>query len=425
MKNKILPEKDILTENQRYRQILKAYQSQLLLIQKEKKLLAEENSKLRESIYTLRKISADQTSHILTQNDMFSKSSKYLSKVIEELEYSRSDMEKQKDILEDTILDLEESKSEITNQRDVLKTTVDDLHASRQEIVQQRDILESTIEELAKSKEEIAVQNKLLEGTFRELDDAYSNITSSINYAKRIQEAMLPHLERIEGFFDDCFVLFKPRDIVSGDFYWFTQKENKIILAAIDCTGHGVPGAFMSMIGNDLLHQIVENRNILSSDLILHELHDGVRRILKQKTTENRDGMDVALCVIDRDTKSMEYSGAHNPLFLVQGGKAQFVRADKMAIGGYQREGRRDFKKHVFSLEEPTTFYIFSDGYQDQFGGPLGRKFMAKRLRQTLFEIHKYPMHKQKRILDRIINFWMRDHPQLDDILVIGARISL
>lgn len=424
MKKLMNSDQQTLSENERYRQILKAYELQFKILHEEKKALAQQNQILKENFQSLKGLSAEQKSYIEAQTEMFSKSSKYLSHVIEELELSRSDMELQKRILEDTIHDLEESKSEITKQRDILKETVDELHASRQAIVNQRDILESTIEELAKSKEEIAVQNKLLEGTFRELDDAYSNITSSINYAKRIQEAMLPQLDRIESVFNDCFVLFKPRDIVSGDFYWFTQKEDRIILAAIDCTGHGVPGAFMSMIGNDLLHQIVETRRILFSDRILHELHDGVRKILKQETTENRDGMDVALCVIDLHKKTLEYSGAHNPMFIIQNGRPQFIKADKMAIGGYQREGRRDFKRYVFSLDKPTTFYIFSDGYQDQFGGPSGRKFMVKRLRQILHEIHDRPMHKQKRILDKIINFWMRDHPQIDDILIIGAKIG-
>ncbi len=415
--------KDLQKENERLKQIIKAYQVQFKQIKQEKKNLSEEKDVLNRRVLHLEKKRKEQDEYLTSQKDMFAQTSNYLTKVIEELQESKEEIEMQKDVLVNTVTDLEEKRDEIEMQKNVLLVTVKDLEESKEEIAAQKDVLESTIEELAKSKEEIAVQNKLLEGTFKELDDAYSNITASINYAKRIQEAMLPQVESIEAVFQDCFVLFKPRDIVSGDFYWFTQKNNKIIIAAIDCTGHGVPGAFMSMIGNDLLHQIVDMREILHADQILNELHRGVRTILKQGESENRDGMDVALCVIDKEQGIMEFAGAHNPILVIQNGETKYVKADKMAIGGYQREGERIFQKKVFSIEQETTFYIYSDGYQDQFGGPSGRKFMAKRMRQILCELYDKPMKRQKRVLDRIINFWMKGHPQLDDILIMGIKI--
>ncbi len=273
------------------------------------------------------------------------------------------------------------------------------------------------------------------------------DITSSINYAKRIQEATLPQIEKIQGLLPESFIIFKPRDIVSGDFYWCSKVDpqpiyeqvseggelkkilkgytsEKVIVTAVDCTGHGVPGAFMSMIGNDILNGLVDLRCITDPSVILREMHVGVRNALRQRVTENKDGMDMALCVIDREHQIVEFAGAKNPLIYIQDNELYHIKGDKMPVGGVQKRGERTFTTHQIALKGATSFYMFSDGYQDQFGGEQGRKFMIKRLKKLLLEIHRKPMGEQKRILEYTLERWMRGHRQIDDILVMGFRVN-
>jgi serine phosphatase RsbU (regulator of sigma subunit) len=234
---------------------------------------------------------------------------------------------------------------------------------------------------------------------------------------------MLPLPEVFAEALPASFVLFKPRDIVSGDFYWLYNEKHLTIVAAADCTGHGVPGAFMSMIGNDLLGQIVEHDDIFSPDLILNELNMGVRKALRQDATNNKDGMDIAICVINRLERTLEYAGAANPLCYIQDDELKEIKADKFAIGGRQEENSRIFKKHTLLLDKPTVYYIFSDGYQDQFGGENNSKFMSRRLKQLFVEIHKLPMAEQKKRMDDVIMDWIKHTRQIDDILVIGFKV--
>ncbi|MFN8258739.1 MAG: SpoIIE family protein phosphatase [Bacteroidales bacterium] len=291
-------------------------------------------------------------------------------------------------------------------------------------IEKERDEKESKNLELSEANMHIQLQNK--------------GIMQSINYAQRIQEAMLPKQQILKSLMPDSFIFFKPRDIVSGDFYWFDEvvkKKNgsttqtdgdnihKIFVSAVDCTGHGVPGAFMSMLGFNLLNDIVR-RGTTESNKILNSLHEGIRKSLNQVSTQNRDGMDMALCVIDPVNKIMEYSGAQNPLIYIQDGQVYRVRGNKFPVGGFQLENH-NFTKHLISIDKPTTCYIFSDGFPDQFGGPDGRKFMAKNFRDLLYEIYQMPMDEQEKILDLVINEWMGNNEQTDDILVIGFRIDL
>ena len=310
-----------------------------------------------------------------------------------------------------------------------------------------------------KTNQILAEKNQLIE-------DKNTNITDSINYARRIQSAVLPLEEEMRHYIPEHFVLWKPRDIVSGDFYWFAKtnpepvyeekmtfegvhrvfkgvKGEKIIVAAVDSTGHGVPGAFMSMIGSRLLNEIVNELGISEADEILNQLQLRVRKALKQEETQSHDGMDVALVVIDKDKKLMQFAGAKNPLYLVQvpkdweteatvkpeesGLALQVIKGDVMSIGGYQLIEEVVFKKKIVNLSpkkyDSTTFYLFSDGYQDQFGGIKGRKFMVKRFRKLLFEISNKPLELQKQILEDTLKEWMNDHDQVDDILVMGFRL--
>lgn len=304
-------------------------------------------------------------------------------------------------------------------------------------------LLEQQKIEIEIKSEQIKHKNDELEGAMEKIQYQNKNIMQSINYAQRIQEAMMPKQESMQVLFKDSFIFFKPRDIVSGDFYWFKEvvpKEKgveyeseqlasgadidhkKYVVAAVDCTGHGVPGAFMSMLGYNLLNDIV-GKGVIEPNEILSDLHKGIRTSLNQDATQNRDGMDMALCVIDPKEKIVEYAGAQNPLIYIQDGKLYRVRGNKYPVGGFQVENH-EYTKQIIKVDRPTTFYIFSDGFHDQFGGPNGRKFMTKNFRNLLYEIYNMPMEEQKNILDLVINEWKGNNEQTDDILVIGFKLD-
>ncbi|MCD4794722.1 MAG: SpoIIE family protein phosphatase [Bacteroidales bacterium] len=283
-------------------------------------------------------------------------------------------------------------------------------------------IVEERTQEIQIQKEEIEAKNETLSEQNEEIIQKNNSITASINYAKRIQEAMLPLREKITAGLEENFILFKPRDIVSGDFYWYAERNNKIIYTAVDCTGHGVPGALMSMIGSEILTTIV-NKNITKADEILEKMNESVIKVLKQDTEGfSQDGMDMALCVIDKENKTIEFAGAKNPLIYITNGKLIQVKANRSGIGGYQQE-KKDFSSHIIQYESPTWFYMFTDGFQDQFGGPNDRKYMIKRLKELLLDIHYKPMQEQHDILKKEIEDWMIDSHQTDDILLACIKL--
>jgi len=275
-----------------------------------------------------------------------------------------------------------------------------------------------TLEEKVKERTAQLMKSK------EELEEKNNKLTASITYARRIQSAMLPADENIVGYLPEFFILFKPRDIVSGDFYWFENIGQKSIIAAVDCTGHGIPGAFMSMMANEILNEIVIARNIIEPDKILNELHKRVRIALRQKESDNSDGMDIAICSIDTVDKIVEFAGAGNPIIYINRDERNIIKGDKKSIGGIQREDERIFTKHTIVYEQPTEFYIYSDGYQDQLGGPERRKFMAVNFQRLLSEIHRESMAEQKkRLEDRFVEWISDQYEQVDDILVIGFRL--
>ncbi len=288
---------------------------------------------------------------------------------------------------------------------------------AEQNVVLEQKVGERTLE-LNEQKQAVEERNK--------------HIMQNINYARRIQEAFLPKEEHIRKYLADFFILFRPKDVVSGDFYFFEKIENTIIVAAIDCTGHGVSGAFMTMLGNEILHKLVDNDHITNPDLLLNELHKGVRQALKQAETENRDGMDMSLITIERNSLSSRdtiskasFAGAKNPLIYIQNKELTLLKADKMPIGGLQKEQERIFSKTIIEIIQPTTFYLFSDGFQDQFGGKEKRKFTLKRLENLFLEIHEKPLAEQKESLYQAFEKWRCEgsEKQIDDVLVLGIRV--
>ena len=272
--------------------------------------------------------------------------------------------------------------------------------------------------------------NKKLETAYSIIEEKNQSITDSINYAQRIQTAILPPIDTIRSYHPDSFVLYKPKDIVSGDFYWFADKNGLSVVAAADCTGHGVPGAFMSMIGNTLLHEIVLEKQITNPEDILFHLREGIIRSLNQAgaPTESKDGMDIALCTIDRNTGSVKFAGANRPLYILQNDPAtkqavlNEIKGDKQPIGIYAGEPL-PFKGHMLKLAEGDALYLFSDGYADQFGGPSGKKLMTRTLKDLLLRMHNTEMSLQKKELEKTFESWRGSLDQVDDVLVIGIRI--
>lgn len=285
--------------------------------------------------------------------------------------------------------------------------------------------------EIKQQKEEIEAQRDEIEMQRDYANQQKQKITDSIVYAKRIQAAILPPNEVMDKILPDHFVLFKPRDIVSGDFYWITQKENKIIVAAADCTGHGVPGAFMSMLGiaylNEIVNKMMVNKHIysLQANEILNELRNYVISSLHQtgKRGEATDGMDISLCIIDPEKKELQYAGAHNPLFIIRDNELIQIKGDKMPIGIHRRSNKK-FTNHEIEYQEDDIIYMFSDGYTDQIGGEFRRKFNSSPFRQLLLEIKDEPMRRQQEVLGATIEDWKGDIEQIDDILVMGVKLK-
>jgi serine phosphatase RsbU (regulator of sigma subunit) len=231
-------------------------------------------------------------------------------------------------------------------------------------------------------------------------------------------------LPSLELFTDklEHFVLFKPRDIVSGDFYWVEEIDEKWIIIAADCTGHGVPGAFMSMLGVSMLNEIVLNEKMTRPDLILNALRDKIIDALKQEPDSLiKDGMDMTICVLDRSRNTLQFSGAENPLCLISGGELLQVKGDKMPVAIH--EVMEPFTLHELDLKRGDTFYTFSDGYADQFGGPRQKKFMIKNLRNLLLNIQDLPMIEQGRKLDEVFEDYRKELDQVDDVVVIGVKV--
>ena len=305
------------------------------------------------------------------------------------------------------------------------------LTASEEELRQNIDELEMVQGKMSMMNNEMTYNILALEDKSNLIEEANKKTTSSINYAKRIQDAMLPNLKEIKQDLPNSFVFFKPRDIVSGDFYYYHKIDNKIIIAAIDCTGHGVPGAFMSLIGNDLLNEIIGSRKILTPSYILTILNQKIDKVLHQSDsqTENRairDGMDAAICMIDVENNQLEYAGARNPLVYVQNNELRIIKGDRVSVGGNidNTTGIR-FTNHTISIDMPTSFYIYSDGFQDQFGGKQNLKYNTKRFRQTLLDISSHSFDKQEQKLETILEEWKgQKQKQIDDILIIGFEIK-
>jgi len=272
--------------------------------------------------------------------------------------------------------------------------------------------------EVVRQKEEIEKQSE-------QIAELYEQVKDSILYAKRIQEAILPSREEINASLQNSMVLFRPKDIVSGDFYWFTEKEDRVIMIAADCTGHGVPGALMSMIGSSLLNEIVNEKGITQPNEILLALKHGVIKALNKhpSSDQTKDGMDIGVCSIPKKGNKIDFAGANNPLWMIRDGEIIDFRGDRQPVGIYGDNLDTPYTNHTIDIQDGDSVYIFTDGYADQFGGPSGKKFKYSQFKSLLLQINNETMENQRDILNTRIEEWMGDQEeQIDDILVVGIR---
>ena len=258
-----------------------------------------------------------------------------------------------------------------------------------------------------------------------ELEEQKKDIEDSIRYAKRIQNAILPPMPYVKSLFPNSFIFYQSKDIVSGDFYWVGEVDNIKLMAIVDCTGHGVPGAFMSIIGNNQLTQTVGIERTDLPSKILNDVNSGVTALLRQTkgNTEVKDGMDLALISIDYETLELNFAGAYNPLYIIRDKELIEIKADKFPISGFLNQDLEKFNNNKFQLKKDDMLFMFSDGYMDQFGGPKGKKFKSRNMKNLMIEICHLPCEEQHDILKNTITDWMVNEEQVDDILVSGIKI--
>ena len=255
------------------------------------------------------------------------------------------------------------------------------------------------------------------------LESKNKSITDSLNYAQRIQEALLPSEDYFRKYFKESFIFYRPKDIVSGDFFWIGENEDKVFIAAADCTGHGVPGALMSMIGHELLDKIINIDKIVQPARVLDIMSKALEKTFSREKNVGsiiNDGMDIGICVVDRLKRKIQFAGAFFPLYIIRDNRMIEFKGDKYALG-MTAEGVF-YTNNEMDLLEDDIMYLFSDGYIDQFGGSENKKFMYRRFRYLLMNIYRFPVDDQKSILEDNINTWMGDEPQIDDILVMGFK---
>ncbi len=300
------------------------------------------------------------------------------------------------------------------------------LQKQKNEINNINEELKTYQEELISQKEHLIENQKIIEKNLNKISKQNQKITDSIQYALRIQNALLPDENGFSKAFADYFILNMPKDIVSGDFYWLKIYENKIYIAVADSTGHGVPGAFMSLIGISFLNEIIKNKESHTAAGILNQLRNHLKSALNRKDdhTKTGDGIDIALCVIDVSKKEIQYAGAYNPLIIINDrNELSIVKADKMPIGKHHKE-KTSFTNNRFNYSAGDRFYLFTDGYLDQFGGVQGRKFLMNNFKNLLLKICNLPMQEQKNKLIQKFNNWKEDYEQVDDILIIGFKLN-
>jgi len=356
-----------------------------------------------------------------------------LQKRKRELESTRKQIEKDKlnaRTAEDSMA-IVEAEIILNSRTAELKNALDLIQLQEKEITTQRKIIYLVIFSSGLLLAFLAIVFKFYRDKRKTnllLNENNKKITDSINYAKRIQESVLLNENEIAGILPNSFVYFQPRDIVSGDFYWFSEHNGKIVVAAVDCTGHGVPGAFLSLIGNTLLNEIIYEKKIFQPAEILRLLHIGVLKLLHQNVddSKNMDGMELSVCVIDQNQKQILFAGAMNPIYIIKNNAVEIIEPDIQSIGGINKliEKQKEviFTEKQISIEKGMTMYLFTDGYMDQFGGEKNKKYNTSNFKKLLLEIQAFDVYNQKKAIGNAITEWRGKNRQVDDILVIGVK---
>ncbi|MES2591564.1 MAG: SpoIIE family protein phosphatase [Bacteroidota bacterium] len=329
-------------------------------------------------------------------------------------------------------LELEEKNKQMWSMSETVYKEKKKIEEQLKEILQEKSNLENQKKEneekvkfLWEQSTAIHHEKERIDKLKTQVEYRHKEIIDSVHYAKKIQQAILPSQEVVSSILPDSFIFFKPKNIVSGDFFWAHRIDDAVLFAAVDCTGHGVPGAFMSIMGYHLLESTVIENQIMEPAQILEVLSNSVVKSLKQTTELGsvKDGMDIALCKIDYKNNILEYSGAHNALYIIRNGVLTETKADRRSVGISVGSKAINFTNHKISIEKGDCLYVFSDGYADQKGGPENTKFFYQPFRDLLIEIHQLPMPEQKLKLEQVIMDWKADKGQIDDMLVIGVRI--
>ncbi len=365
----------------------------VILIYRKTKVITSPIKKLVENINRITSGHFNERADVEGNNEIATLSLQF-NRMIEELESYYNELEQK---VRDRTAEIEHQKEEIEAQRDAIEN--------------QRDML--------------MITNSNLEIAYHQISEQKKHITDSIMYAKRIQTAILPPDDYFRKLLPESFILYKPKDIVSGDFYWLNDIDDIIMIAAVDCTGHGVPGAFMSIVGFNNLNYAVNVKNKRVSNDILTELNKAVTDSLQQHRTQSelKDGMDIALCCVDLKKMKLNYAGANNPLLMIRNGERTLYEPTKAPIGAFLGDKERPFLASEIEIQKGDSFYIFSDGYADQFGGPDNKKLLKRNLYNILTDISSLPPDEQKQKLDENYENWKGEHEQIDDVLVIGFRI--
>ncbi len=332
------------------------------------------------------------------------------------------------------LIDLEKTIYKTIEEIKLLKEGQKAARELDQALIDKAKAQQEALENLLEKEKIILEQNERLENLVVErtaqlqqqknlVEEKNKEILDSIHYASHLQQAILPQSDILNEHLKDHFILYKPKDIVSGDFYWMEKINHTLVVAIADCTGHGVAGALMSMLGVSLLNQIVNEQNEITPSKILDKLHEAVSKSLQQSQNNSNQGMDIAICCFDVVNKHLQYAGANRPLVYISNGQLIVIAADKSPIGGTQIERTNGFTNHQLPFNTFENIYLFTDGYADQFGGEYSKKIMTKKLKEILLEIKDMEMAEQKKFLNNFFVAWMKHNEQVDDVLVAGLRI--
>jgi serine phosphatase RsbU (regulator of sigma subunit) len=430
-------------------------EKQTVLEQKE--LIKDQKKHINDQLETIK----DQKEQISIQNGQINKQKNELKNLEKSISAKQKDIEKQIAVLNKQKREIAGKETRINAQKQEIDKQIETINNQNDRIKKQKATLKTQDVELQRQKIIMALggimlllalvvgfliflayrikkkSNKVLEEKNIEIERqrniaesqrdkiAYQNeqIIASINYAQKIQRAILPGKDRFKECLNNFFILYKPKDIVSGDFYWESRVHDDVVIVAADCTGHGVPGAFMSMLGVTFLNEIVNSQGIVQPDEILNILRNNIIKSLNQDGREHKlkDGMDMAVCTINKNSKSVKFAGANNPMILIRQGELEYFKGDKMPVSLHEKMLSFTYKE--IALKDNDCIYIFSDGYADQFGGDNNKKFKIRNLKEALLSVYQKPMTEQHIILDKTFEDWKGSNEQIDDVLMLGIKI--